>query len=445
MASGATTGEATADSQRDDNRDRAAAWAVEELSSLDALPARSLLALDRVAKDPFHTAAWFRMLAKLDVSSCVRGRVRTSFLVARRGESILAFCPLLDVEERSIYHWYNPEKAYFTQALDEIRVNGDSVLLRTIQGTMRGLNAVLNFCGTVLWRALIVVSPLSYRSDILVLTDDAAAAESARRQLVRHLKRRADSEGRPLLFLGVDDDNRELADCLGQEGLQRLFYLFDGRLELTGQNFEEFLKALPRASVRERYRREIRAASRCGLNVGIETNFSAVADELSSLYAATYRRYGGDFLHHGPEFFRAVETLGPSMASLSVAKEGGKILSFALLIRHGRDLYNLRVGTDYQASAGRPAFFNASFYEPVRYGLREGCTRMSLGLGAFEIKHRRGGTQSPLHLFVYLPGRLGRSVVLPYMRAFAEGSRRVQVGMAAGKAAQITTDGVSDR
>jgi len=169
-------------------------------------------------------------------------------------------------------------------------------------------------------------------------------------------------------------------------------------LQVVWPTFEDYLGARTRTR-----RKSIRAeAERFRERFEVEvTGVEGLTDELAPLHAAWRAKQGRPVPEAAlvRQYAAIRERLGPAVR-LFVARDGGPPAAFAQFYEHGGTLYSRAVGFDYERVAGRFAYFNLLFYEPLRHAIAHGLRAVDYSMEAYEAKMGRGCTLQ--HLLVHL-------------------------------------------
>jgi uncharacterized protein len=156
---------------------------------------------------------------------------------------------------------------------------------------------------------------------------------------------------------------------------------------------------------RRRLRSEVNSFVAAG---GLVTTYplGEVVHDLAPLLVAHQRRHGDPAtLAQMAHYLRSQEEYLGADSTVFVQERDGEICGFALAYPHGETLYLRACGFDRKRST-RYAYFNLTFYEPVRHATRHGLTSVALGLGSYRTKVLRGAEVSALWSVVVPPNHL---------------------------------------
>jgi predicted N-acyltransferase len=215
------------------------------------------------------------------------------------------------------------------------------------------------------------------------------------RMLAESLLARAAEVGADTVVLPFLTHQAMLA--LRREGLIGTPFLgtADAAIPLPGRSFDDYLAQLSSA-LRRRARREIRRFEAAGFTVGTE-HLDRCADEVGQLYGNLERKYGGD--DPNAPWLAVIRDQAVHMAKESLiftARQDGRMVGFAVSFEWGRRLFMRYAGFDYDTTADTRAYFNLSYYLPVRYAYEHQYAEVHLGLQSLDAKTSRGAVLSPI-------------------------------------------------
>lgn len=169
----------------------------------------------------------------------------------------------------------------------------------------------------------------------------------------------------------------------------------DAAIPLSGPSFDDYLAQLS-PPLRRRTRREIRRFEAAGFTVGTE-RLDQCADEAGELFGNLYRKYDGD--NPNAPWLGFIRDQAAHLADESLvftARKNGRLVGFAVSFPWGKRLYMRFTGYDYESTEDTRAYFNLSYYLPVRYACEHGYTGVHVGLQSLGAKTSRGATLSPI-------------------------------------------------
>jgi predicted N-acyltransferase len=212
--------------------------------------------------------------------------------------------------------------------------------------------------------------------------------------LVAHAEDLAARRGlRSVSFLYVDDDNAPLRALLSERGYvshESAQYCW---LPLPPGGLDAYLDLFS-AHRRRRMLAERRSIADAGVRVCVEPLTAAVLPRLGELEAELFAKYGlrdwrpeqsRRFLH------QVLDELGQD-ALVSLARAGGEIRGFGLLLRRGDQWFAHRAGFDYafQSEGRLPLYYEVLYYTPVELAEAAGVRAIHYGIGSTEAKRSRG-------------------------------------------------------
>ncbi len=185
------------------------------------------------------------------------------------------------------------------------------------------------------------------------------------------------------------------------DGFERLGYLrrltYQPMWRNAGYADEEAFLARFRSKDRVRTRREVRRAQEQGIRFEARTGDALEEADLEAMHAF-YRRTcalygtGSEYLAR-PTWERLFATWRHRLV-LFVGFRGAERFCAALCVRKGDALY----GRYWGAREDLPSlYFNAAYYQPLRFAIAEGIARFFAGSGNVDYKYARGLEPHPIH------------------------------------------------
>lgn len=178
----------------------------------------------------------------------------------------------------------------------------------------------------------------------------------------------------------------------------------DASIVLPEPSFDAYLARLSPA-VRRRTRRETNRFAAAAFDLGLE-RLDECADEVGVLFGNLQTKYGVPA--PGGSWLAVVRDQAEHLGEQSLvftARRDGRLAGFALGFVWGGRLHMRYTGYDYEATAGTLAYFNLSYYEPIRYACEHGLREVHLGLASFGAKTSRGATLAPIWTAELTAGR----------------------------------------
>lgn len=252
-------------------------------------------------------------------------------------------------------------------------------------------------CADGRWQGRYVIAGArrAYTNDLLIADDlPAAAWQEVARALLGLLCGRVAESGRDgALFL-----------YLPTNGARRLTQIYPQvRPVLTAAEatigvpatFEEYLRTLPRKR-RCAVRHEIAVFDAAGYQVGVGRARDHW-EEMAPLVGNLQRRYGHDgSSDHWRRLLHRQAAMLDDQAIVFTCRDSGGLVGACLGYPWQGTLHLKMAGFDYGRLRGGFEYFNLAYYQPMRYAVGHGLSRLHLGREAFEAKLRRGARLAPL-------------------------------------------------
>jgi hypothetical protein len=189
-------------------------------------------------------------------------------------------------------------------------------------------------------------------------------------------------------------------------------------LPIEWSSYDEYL-----GNLRSHYRYKIRSAARALARDGVKVDVVPLAEgydrTLHSLYEAVVERAAVQLERLTPEFFTALGQAYGDAAQLIRFSREGKVIGWIAMLVSEDAVFDLFHGIDY-AECERTALYFNQLAEVVRFSIRSGARRLSLGQSTEVAKARFGAQPVPLWVAVRhlnpIVGRLlriGRRFLFP--------------------------------
>jgi hypothetical protein len=346
--------------------------------------------LDSVANDFCYTYGWFKIVEALRT----RFEMEPRYLTVHEENRIVAFTPV----------FLTPDFPYFS-------VENRNSLIKTMVNLGNHMGFHLNH-----GRTLVCDPPNCLHSRIMQEenreTKDVFNLISAKIDEVCREERIPVS-----CFNAVPEFDELLADKLQDFGYFRASTRNHLYLDIPWSSFDEYLNSLEH-KVSRNVKREIKKCEEAGILIEEEKNFENDAVTLSNLSANTFSKYNKD--RESPvdsSYFTALSKYAKDDARVFVAKKNERIIGFSLCFRK-KDIIDVSmVGFDYDSLTKTDfAYFNVTYYVPVKWAIDKGIRRAYYRFGTEEAKLKRGCKIEKLHTFLKLHNRLLRPLVTPYVR-----------------------------
>jgi uncharacterized protein len=333
-------------------------------------------------RDFFLSPPWLRVVE-------ATAGVPIRYLLARDGEALRAALPTALAGPETAWALGRPDAA-LARCEREGRAGAAEVRAALPGGRPEALLPSLVCGGRHLGRNRIL-HPTS--AGVPVLAEMVAAAE-----------RLATEDGAAsTAFLYVDEDDAPLRRVLAGRG----YNCFDSgevsALALAPGGFDGYLDTLG-AHRRRRIRAERRRCAAAGVRVHIEPLTPALLPRLAELETWLYRKYG--LRHWRPEMseraLRGILGEFPGTALVCLARAGGDIRGFGLILPFHDTWYVHRSGFDYAYQGDLPLYFETLFYHPVEAAPGHGVHTLVYGTGSAQTKRSRGCHTSGQRAYVRL-------------------------------------------
>lgn len=232
------------------------------------------------------------------------------------------------------------------------------------------------------------ISPDDYERDISVLLDTA-----------EHV---AATAGVPNLVIPYLTTYDVLRIARLRQGIYPLHLGNDAWIELSGNDFEDYLAQLPSSR-----RRTVAYESRrfWAQNYQVtHTILGKCIQDASRLTAQTEARHGrlDDVAAIEKTYTLQADVMG-ERAEVLLLHESDKVIGFCLFYLHGGVMVLRTVGFDYKHLHGAFEYFNLTYYLPIREAYKRGARYVHAGLEASRAKALRGAVLKPLWLTLLGP------------------------------------------
>ncbi|MFD1831186.1 GNAT family N-acetyltransferase [Streptomyces desertarenae] len=195
-------------------------------------------------------------------------------------------------------------------------------------------------------------------------------------------------------FLYLDETDRRLAAVLGARGYAGCVSGRHSSLSVPADGFDGYLASLPRKR-RVSVAAERRRLREAGVDVRLESLDGADLPRFAALEAELLRKYGIEWRADQslPQLRQVRDRFGDDAFAV-VARDGGEIRGFGLILRHGGHWYARQTGYDYayQRRTGLPLYFELLYYRLVEEAAAAGVPVIHYGLGSEDTKRSRGCT-----------------------------------------------------
>lgn len=236
----------------------------------------------------------------------------------------------------------------------------------------------------------------------MALSPDLSTEDKAvvARELIRLLDEQG-SAGLRVFFELDERANNDFGAALEERGHVKAASLPGTRIKIEREwnDLEGYVGAM-----RKLYRRAVRddQVKAQNLDIHIESDFAALADEVFALYSNVLERAQSTFEPLTADFFRVFAECADSRLVTARLKETGQLVGVELLLVGENMVQDLYAGVDYRFNESHNVYFNL-VYPAIDLACREGFSFISTGQTSYEFKSRLG--VEPFPLSVYLKHR----------------------------------------
>lgn len=215
----------------------------------------------------------------------------------------------------------------------------------------------------------------------------------------------------------------EQADLPSLESLRTHGYVLADSLPMNHfeprfTGLDDYCRAL-RSHYRYKIKKSLRKFDAAGLRVETLVDpdeiLAIYTDELHKLYYAVVDRAESKLEILPPEFFRQLVRQLPGEVSLSLIRQGERIVAFGWGLTRGGAYRSLFIGVDYSLNAEVDLYFN-TMLRGIDGALRSGVSDIYVGQAADDFKARIGCHQQPRYLYLKSPSRLIHAMFRPIAR-----------------------------
>jgi hypothetical protein len=241
----------------------------------------------------FARPEWYRLISGLDLAAIMGGAPELRWLAAFDSSGLaVGLCPVLRARGAGIYFLHSIRQHFFEHWIEEaIRLNPDAGRkYGRIARIVGGLGRLLEWTGSRLDDALLILNPLSYRSTIATSPLAGPLRGSIVRALIGEARAESNRLGRVLWMPAIEDDDADLIGLAERSGLARTFLLHDNRLDLTSfPNFDAWLGSFSRTT-RRAFQKDIRRCDEAGVRFTFTDRFTDRTERMAELHRRTYAR-----------------------------------------------------------------------------------------------------------------------------------------------------------
>ena len=253
------------------------------------------------------------------------------------------------------------------------------------------------------------------------------ADESSRRHdaelLADSIQRHArDLKARLIVLKEFPAAYRSSLTCFTRSGFTRVPSLPNVALQLSYDDFDDYLKRGVSGNTRSNLRQKFRDAAKSKpIEMSIITDATPIIDEIYPLYLQVYERSKLRFEVLTKDYFCDIGRLMPDKARFFVWRQSGKIIAFGLTIVHDDAICCEYLGLDYAVALELHLYFYI-FRDIMTWAMANGYKRyLSTGLN-YDPKWHLRFKLSPLDLYVRHTSRI-INVALMWMLPLLEPTR----------------------
>lgn len=333
-----------------------------ELRVFNAIDEISEDQIDSISNDFFFTYSWFKTLEEQKDF-----KISPFYIAAYNQGKLVAFAPCF-VDFLNHYFSYSRQVVPFMKKFLKV-------------GSRLGL-----------WKkhVLLCYSPFCFRSKILINeTFKNATIFASICQKINEICRKEQIQFSSFLF--VSDFDVLLAKTLQNFDYIRFPWMDTLYLDVHWPSFEAFLASF-KCKIRKDIKRQIRKFNQSGLIIEKNPNIEELSERLSVLYANVFRKYNGNNPPpYRVSFFRNLCRYAGDKIKLFTAKKHGETVAFSLDLKHKDTVDGFMFGCDYNSRTQTDfAYFNLIYYEPIKWAIQEGISKIFYRLAAENVKLRIG-------------------------------------------------------
>jgi hypothetical protein len=202
-----------------------------------------------------------------------------------------------------------------------------------------------------------------------------------------------------IVFKDFPAGYRSALSVLSANGYARVPSMPMTRLDLSFQNFDEYLQTLgyvSRKSLRRKFRKTERAAE---IDMDVVNDISPHVDAIYPLYLQVHERSPMKFETLTKEFFCRISQTMPEQARFFIWRESGKIIAFSLGLVCGDTIYDECLGLDYSVALDLHLYFY-TIRDVIQWAIDQQLCHYCSGPLNYDPKLHLGHELAPLDLYV---------------------------------------------
>jgi predicted N-acyltransferase len=194
---------------------------------------------------------------------------------------------------------------------------------------------------------------------------------------------------------------RPTLECLRRVGFTRIPSLPMTTLDLSFDDFEDYVSRCLSPKTRAKLRRKLRVSERARppLTMSVVADVSEVIDDIYPLYEKVFERSPLQFEVLTREFMCEVGRRMPDTVRFLLWRQGSRIVAFAFCMVHGGTVWHEYVGFDYSVAFALNLYYRV-FRDVIDWGMAQGCKRFYSGSLNYDPKWHLRQSLYPVDLYV---------------------------------------------
>jgi hypothetical protein len=227
-------------------------------------------------------------------------------------------------------------------------------------------------------------------------SDERWAAEALGATLGKYAR---ENKASLVVFKDFPASYRSALSVLSENGYARVPSMPMTRLDLSFQNFDEYLQTLgyvSRKSLRRKFRKTERAAK---IEMEVVNDISPQIGAIYPLYLQVHERSPMKFETLTKEFFCRIAQVMPEQARFFIWRQSDKIIAFSLCLVCGDTIYDECLGLDYDVALDLHLYFY-TMRDVIRWAIDQRLRQYCSGPLNYDPKLHLGHELAPLDLYV---------------------------------------------
>lgn len=160
-------------------------------------------------------------------------------------------------------------------------------------------------------------------------------------------------------------------------------------ITVPGESFADYLQSVP-ARVRKRVRNDRNRFARAGYAVRVEP-LSQCYERMAVFSTMLEHKYGDEIsVQDNIEYMRRQARCLGDCGQVLLCSHDGRDVGACLLVEGAQEIASRACGFDYGGLRDAREYFELGYYLPIERCCDIGARRLSLGVGSYEAKRRRG-------------------------------------------------------